>query len=1311
MKPVLIIYFSLFFSIAFAQEHYVFSPIDINDGLSGNKVRCISQLSDGRMVIVTEGLINLYDGTSFHYLHYNDETVFHLTAYFGYHHPYVDDENRLWIKDYQKLMMFDLKKENFVPNLDSLFQTEGVHSPVADFFMDSNRNLWYLTNDDELLYRSSETKTASVFISDFSHLTNQDKLYDLAVYETRVFLFFQSGMMICFDLNTKKELYRENPFTMEGKGLYERTSLVVAHKQFLYQIRNGSSGILLRYDVENRKWKTILKQDYTFNTLSVDLKGNLWVSSSHGLWYVNNDLQEEYYIPELHLVDGRVFRTEISTQYSDNQGGFWIGTSNRGILYYHPERFKFRNIGKTLFQTDNEQELKVTCLAEYQNKILVGTSNGLFLFDRERERLFRLSGLPPNIQCFQLLKDRQQRIWLCAGYDGLYCLDGIQIQHFPFPNKRILSIHESKQGVFYLGSEKGFGLFEPLTGAFQQTEQTAHPMLNQIYRLIDYGDESLMGLSNTRLFTYDCKQDLLYIPDKEENRTEMFKQNNHQVNDLFIDSRNLIWFATQDGLNVWNPNLNRMTPFRTENGLVNNSVQSVIEDAQNRIWVSTACGISCIDIHSDADEYQYVFTNFNSYDGVIGTEFVGRSVVNTSNSSILWGGMDGFNEIDLNRIDKGKQLLSKPLFVRFFLFGTEIKQGESYDGNLLLNQSIAATNQLNLLYNQNFFTLEFSALNYVNPMQTFYRYKLEGIDDDWHETMTTSGMGRANYTGLPAGTYILKVQAAHNGQEWNDEYAEMKIVITPPWWKTSFAYGLYLIVGLLMIYLFISYYLKWNKQKIIRQQKEQLEWMKYRFFTNVSHELRTPLTLILTPLDAILKKMKDESLKEQLTGIYKNASDLLKIVNQLLDFRKIEMKGETLRLNYCDLNEFVKTVVSPFQLLAQNKEIEFVIHCNAEHLHAFVDKDKLQKMVNNLLSNACKFTPKGGQISLLMDKNEQLDEFFVQISDTGCGIPEKELGKIFERFYQLDNQDDQNTGSGIGLHIVQEYIQLHRGRIQVESKLNEGSVFTLFIPLALKSENKEDVTSVKSEKESLQLLVIEDNDEFRSFLFNQLSELYSVKTASDGQDGLNKAMEYTPDLIISDVRMPQMDGVTLCKTLKQEVKTSHIPIILLTAHSSEEAQIEGYEAGADAYISKPFSMDILFLRIQNLLEQQKNRKELFKQAIVIQPQSLTTTSLDEQLLKKALQCIEKNLNNPLYSVEHLSKDMNMDRTGLYRKLLAISGQTPSSFIRTIRLKHAAQLLQQNFSVSEVSEKVGFGAVSYFSKCFQDEFGVKPSQYK
>ena len=280
----------------------------------------------------------------------------------------------------------------------------------------------------------------------------------------------------------------------------------------------------------------------------------------------------------------------------------------------------------------------------------------------------------------------------------------------------------------------------------------------------------------------------------------------------------------------------------------------------------------------------------------------------------------------------------------------------------------------------------------------------------------------------------------------------------------------------------------------------------------------------------------------------------------------------------------------------------------------------------------------------------------------------------------------------------------------LESRLNEGSVFTLSIPLTLKPENKEEATSVKPEKESLRLLVVEDNDEFRAFLFNQLSESYSVTTASNGQEGLNRAMEDTPDLIISDVRMPQMDGVTLCKTLKQEVKTSHIPIILLTAHSSEEAQIEGYEAGADAYISKPFSMDILFLRIQNLLEQQKKRKDLFKQAIVIQPQSVTTTNLDEQLLKKALQCIEKNLNNPLYSVENLSKDMNMDRTGLYRKLLAISGQTPSSFIRTIRLKHAAQLLLQNLSVSEVSEQVGFGAVSYFSKCFQEEFGVKPSRY-
>lgn len=496
------------------------------------------------------------------------------------------------------------------------------------------------------------------------------------------------------------------------------------------------------------------------------------------------------------------------------------------------------------------------------------------------------------------------------------------------------------------------------------------------------------------------------------------------------------------------------------------------------------------------------------------------------------------------------------------------------------------------------------------------------------------------------------------------------------------------------------------------QQKADLDQLKYSFFTNVSHELRTPLTLILTPLDSILKKIDDEPLKKQLNGIYRNANELLKLVNQLLDFRKLELKGETLELSYCNISDFLEVITSSFAETAANNGLELVLDCADENIYAFVDKDKMRKIVNNLLSNALKFTHAGGTIRLKAWKDPEQPMFTLQVTDTGIGIPEVDVSQIFDRFYQVKKQAEINTGSGIGLHLVKEYVQLHNGTIEVESRVNEGSSFTVHIPTDLHpAENSQSESRGNEQNQKLKILVVEDNVEFRNFLQDELSDKYSVVVANDGKEGLEKALAHQPDLVITDVMMPEMSGTELCRRLKKEIQTSHVPVILLTAKTSDQAQIEGFEAGADAYISKPFNMDILLLRIQHLIEQQNQRKKVFKNAIAIDPDNFISSNVDKKLIKDALRHIEKNIDNASYSVEQLSKDLFMDRTGLYRKLSAIVGQTPSEFMRSVRLKRAAQLLVEGLPVAEVAAKVGFGTTSYFTKCFQDEFGIKPSQYK
>lgn len=1314
----------LFTICSWRQEHFAFTPIDSNDGLSENKINCITQLHDGRMVIITDGLVNLYDGTSFHYLHYNEEQLCDLTEYNGYHRTYVDNDGFLWIKNQFKLKLYDIHKESFVTNTDSILKTLDIHHPLKNFFMDTDCNYWFQTMDDQLIYRNCKDGESRLFLTDISELGGkEDMLYDLAVIEKHVFLFYRSGAMVCYEIENSTELYRENSFGQQENN-YINTLQVVPYMQYLYQIRNGDhGGIMHSFNTKSRKWNKIIETDISLNTLTVDKEGNCWVSAQNGFWFIDKFQSEKRHTTHLQLVDGRIFESVIYTQYNDKDGGFWIGTSNRGLLYYHPERFKFRNFGRTLFKQNNGSELMVYSFCKDESQMLVGTQQGLFQYtitEGNKPVSTPLSlhpGIPAKASCIMLWKDNSQRIWVCTdnGY-GLYSIHHDNIRHYTFTFQNINYLHETFDGRLFLGTNLGFGSFDPLSGNFEQLNAETSPPLGGVYQLTEYGQDTLIGLSDQGIFIYDFKKDSLSIPSQQTGqKNAIFTHSNHHYNSLFIDSRGLIWFGTYDGINIWDPESNKLSTFHTEDGLVNNVIKSIVEDHLHRIWISTSNGISRIELKKEEDSYQYSFSNFNRYDGVIEYEFLPRSVYLDPEGILLWGGLDGFNEIDYTQLYQEPQKLSTPLFIRFFLSAREIKQGEIYNGNIILNKAIASTRVLKLKHDQNFIEFELSALNYVNPTQTFYRFKLEGLDDIWREITTTDGMGRLNYTNLAPGTYTLKVHAANNSREWSDDYAEMTIIIAPPFWRTPVAYFIYFLLIAFTCYLAAFYTYRKNKHEMKQQQKEELDQLKFRFFTNISHELRTPLSLILTPLDALIKKISDEKTKLQLEGIRRNANNLLLLVNQLLDFRKLEMKGEKLNLNHCQINEFISSISSTFEELTANKDIVFTRDISPQNIYAYVDQHKLKIIINNLLSNAYKFTPQNGTIGLTVEllHENNIPVIKIQISDTGCGIPEKELSNIFTRFYQVKREKTPNTGSGIGLHLVQEYVQLHNGHIEVNSEINKGSVFTVFIPGNLQpvDKNSKELSDKEDTNHPFSILLVEDNDEFRTFLSHELKEFYDVIVASNGLEGYEMVLKKSPNLIISDLMMPEMNGLELCNKLKTNIETSHIPVIILTARASENAQIEGYEAGADAYISKPFNMDILLLRIQHFIEQHEKRKELFKKALIINPESVTTSHIDEQLVKRALECIEKNISNPNYSVEQFSKDMYMDRTGLYRKLVAIIGQTPTGFIRSVRLKRATLLLEKGIPVSEVADQVGFGTVSYFSKCFQEEYHVKPSQFK
>ncbi|HTG55204.1 MAG TPA: response regulator, partial [Niabella sp.] len=549
------------------------------------------------------------------------------------------------------------------------------------------------------------------------------------------------------------------------------------------------------------------------------------------------------------------------------------------------------------------------------------------------------------------------------------------------------------------------------------------------------------------------------------------------------------------------------------------------------------------------------------------------------------------------------------------------------------------------------------------------------------------------------------VMASFDGHHWPVAAKELIISIEPPVWATTYARILYaLLLAAIFYWLFKSYNARQKKIRL-QQQVEAIEREKSKFLTNISHDLRTPLTLIITPLRALIQKVADNEVKDKLRRIESNADLLLDTVNQLLEFKKIDEFGEVLHASYVDGLSFLSGIASNYDQLANEKQIDYKVSV-ADTEGGWLDKKKVVRIVMNLLSNAFKFTPYGGSVVLNAAQGDP-DELIITVADTGVGIPASEKAVIFERFYKAPNQDDANTGSGIGLYLVKKYAELHDGYVTVSDDHVYSTVFKVVLNVA----RKDQTLGQRGSEDKKSILIVEDNASFLEFLESELSTQYTIFTAGNGRKGLELAVDKQPDLIITDMMMPEMNGIDLCLSIRKNINISHTPIIMLTARSSDEAQYEGYEAGADAYLVKPFDMEMLKLRMRKLMQMFLDRQKLFSTEKNVKSDTITTNALDRDLLDRALNCVNSNLANTEYTVEKFSADMHMDRTGLYRKLVALTGQSPREFIRTIRLNRAAELLNQSGAVvSEVAEQVGFSSVSYFSKSFLEKFGVSPSQY-
>jgi len=807
---------------------------------------------------------------------------------------------------------------------------------------------------------------------------------------------------------------------------------------------------------------------------------------------------------------------------------------------------------------------------------------------------------------------------------------------------------------------------------------------------------------------------------------------NNDVHYLLLDKKNDLWIGTFGGginkliTKASTESEARFQNFSMKEGLLSDIVLSIKEDKSGNLWFTSENGITRLDSKTGFIQNYDVFGNMKD------AHFSEAASIFTKDGLIYFGSNVGYYYFNPGEILPSKEKPSIQ-FTDFQLFNNEVPIGEK---NSPLKTSIGSSDEIRLTHKQSVFSIEYSALDFINPEKIQYAFMLENFEDKWNYVGTQR---KATYTNLPKGTYYFKVKSTNNEGVWVENERVIKIKILPSFWETPVAYIIYFLLILLILY--AVYYLTnmFSNLKNEVEVEQKVTDIKLRFFTNISHELRTPLTLITGPVENILKTERiSENAKEQLHIVKSNADRMLRLINQILDFRKIQNKKMRLKIQPTRFDILIKEICSNFSKEAYEKNIDFKITNNASDVILWLDRDKIDMIFYNLLSNAFKFTQSYKKIEVLIDAISPKKDIQVKVIDEGPGIPREKRNVLYERFTsanEIQNLGNQR-GTGIGLNLVKELIDLHKGQIEVESEAGKGSTFIVTLYAGkdhfgndvdfiveddynlAEEKTRNDIyidehDNIINAKDNPLLLIVEDNEEMQSFLTKVLERNYRIQTAYNGLDGWEKVKKLIPDLVITDLMMPEMDGIQLTDNIKHNEHTSHIPVILLTAKSADESRLEALKSGADDYITKPFSPVLLQARVENILEQRKRLQELYRKNLMeMEPAKIELTSQDEIFMAKLLDFMEKNIDNCDLTVEDMVSEMAYGRTVFFNKLKGLTGLAPIEFIRQVRIKRAAQLLKSGqYNVSQITYMVGMSDSRYFSKCFKKIYGVTPSEFK
>lgn len=1313
-----------------AAQKPVFNHLTVENGLPGSSIIAITQDADGFMWYGTQNNgLSKYDGVNFtNYINISDKpgslsgnTVSALLR---------ASDGRLWIGTSRGINIYNSKKDKF----DKIPSHTLSDSTIYCIYEDSDKNIWIGTKKGLHLLVDKSRYTFKLISGPGVQYPNGRSVR--CIFEDKdknLWAGTQNGLIKITDkqhpLRIKEYQHDENPGSITGNYV---TSIVedASHQIWIGTHDNG----LNKYDKSLDTFQHYLQKskgviNNNIRKLVVDKGGNMWIGTQEGLSIMNSKSgQLISYIH--HPQDGRsISNNSIHSIYQDANQNMWIGTYFGGVnvAYAYNTPFEVHQYSEPGLSISNNVVSSI--IEDNDQNLWIGTEGGgLNYYNLKTGSYTAYKNDPDDSRTIssnlikKVYKDSRQNIWIGTSYNkGLNMLDtkSKTFRRFTVSQRdassydEITAILEDSYGQIWIGGQSGLYVVEKKGDTYNQILQPAH------YPLLQGKDVHTLYEDPQKNLWIGTSAGLYMLNRRNNNILPAFKEvllATANVNCIVADQKGFIWIATRNlGLIQWNSNSNTLTRFTTNEGLSDNNIWGIVEDDQMNLWLSTENGISKF-VRSAAS-----FINYDTYDGLPGNKFNINAYCKDHNSRIFFGGYNGLVSF-LPRNIETNRFISPLRFTALRLFNKVVMAGDETN---LLKSTITTSQKISFGNSQNVFTIDFAILNYIKPRKNRYAYKLDDFDKQWNYTQNTS----ATYTNLPPGNYTFLLKAANNDGVWGNETASITIKVKPPIWGTWWAYTLYILLAAAVLF-FVTRFIY---LRALFKKEYELQQLKLNFFTNISHEIRTHLTLILAPVEKLSFINKDNSkATEMLKHIKTNATRLLELVVELMDFRKAETNNLPLHVTKENINLLLADIAGSFHETAAGRCIQFHVENNSVS-ELYFDKNQMNKVFFNLLSNAFKFTPDGGKIKLAI--HDMADDVHIKVTDSGKGIALENIKKIFTRYYQVEDNATNDTGYGIGLALSKALTELHKGQLLVASTPATGNsegrtCFTVILRkgtthfskqqlLPLKqtdhqweppAEIQDEMLLAETNKKPV-VLTVEDNPEVRHFIKDALEEAYTILEAADGKAGLAIAFEQVPDIVVSDVMMPEMDGLRFCHLLKTDERTSHIPFILLTAKSGQEHQVKGLEYGADLYITKPFSLEMLELQVRNLLSARMAMQQKYSRQLFLEPQGIPINNKDEHFLKKLLDIVEAHIGDPELGVTMLTEKVAMSKPVLYKKLKALTNMSVHDFIISIRLKKAALLLEQRqLNVSEIAYEVGYSDRKYFSKEFKRLFGKSPTEF-